>query len=119
MHLSFDVNSGYRNHCVLEQLAQSYLPSERAIYLRTFPWPEKAQDLYIKALKAANLDVLDAVPALESSLDDWRDWRVSQKEGHPSAAANIIYADVLFTKIAYDPKYEFGEEYLSSVYEAK
>ena len=103
---TFDPNSGYGNHCVLERLAASYLPSEDSIY---FLFWSGMTERYTAVLEAAGLDVLDATPALSESLHHPRDWRVSPKDGHPSAKANAIFADLLFSKIAKDPRYRFGD----------
>ena len=105
IRLTFDPNSGYGNHCVLERLAASYLPSEDSIY---FLFWSGMSERYTAALEAAGLDVLDATPALSESLNQG-DWRVSPKDGHPSAKAHAVFADLLFSKIAKDPRYRFGD----------
>ena len=85
---------------MLEKLAQSELPSEAAVYLNFLPQEDWGHDnpTYLETLARAGLHVLDAVPALSAKLSSG-EWFVSPKEGHPSAAANRVYAELLFREL--------------------
>ncbi|HWS48743.1 MAG TPA: hypothetical protein VN174_01670 [Candidatus Methanoperedens sp.] len=103
------------NMCILNQ-SLSILPKDKSIYFITTDYfgnnflYKKYQEFLInhsKYLLSTNINTLKLPKYIKYYNNIQKYFIISQKEGHPSALANQMYADILYNEITTNPQWEF------------
>lgn len=106
------------NECIVDS-AVKRLPSERAIYFITDDYIGKSDKWkkYKDILNNNSVKYLDSIIGSQDkryskywSGNPFSIFEVSEKEMHPNALANKMYADLLYDEIVKNPKYSFVPE---------
>ncbi len=112
---SFDPTS--QNYCAFQHILP-LLPKEKTLYYNfdEFKNDWKPISSYGNELEKAGLTVISTKSYFESHKTNYPDifkpngfdrFQVSPKEGHPSALANKMFSDQLFTEITQNKKWQF------------
>ena len=101
------LDNSYDNFCALEQVTP-LLPKNNAIYF-SYAQNDSIELKYAATLKKYGLYTISALPLIQARYPNSKstNMTVSQKEKHPSAFANQIFAEVLFNEITNNKKWGF------------
>lgn len=103
----------YANICIFHR-ATKLLPKSNAMYITFRPRDVKYDEhlkRMIEIMQENSLFILTVSQYFENMSDEEmsKKYYVSEREGHPSAYANTIFAEALYQEITQDPRWEFGD----------
>ncbi len=93
------------NFCIYNKIIDRF-PKDNAIYLDigslvSQNWPE--QNIFIETISST----LSPLSISYKQINQANGYSISQKEFHPNALANQMYADILFNEITTNPRWNF------------